>query len=486
MKNIVSFFYFIICVCFICQSQYNKFHIGIGVYDFDSLKYGDIIECNDKEKGCDFGYLKSIANNGFDLILPYHQLVKPNPHYVTSNPSTEFITNAKHLGLNIILDCPEIRINKNGVNSLSEYNILSAINYYNFSNVIGWNIVDEPSIDIFNDIENRKSIISNHCNKFSFVNLFPNYACSNQLSNSSVSYKDYIHIFCQNIKPEILSIDHYIVEYGDTTYYSNLQILSDEANALNIPYFSMFSPLKKYPPNALGKNISEFNYAIFSNLLYGSKGLFCWAREAFAPNTTYYLPENFWDKYVSNDTKKYLKNLFYNLRENSNTLFNLKLLKVFHYSKYTGIGDNYENDLPATSRWVNIYFNDIFKKYISAIQPCYQSTLKYVAISFLEDNAKNEYFWIMNKNINNSVNIFMQLKKKCSIYNVLEKRLYPKVENIYITLEPGEGKLFRFIPIDIESNTNICNKFYNNTDFDLFSNNIYFEKNVTFITKHLQ
>ncbi|MBL6657325.1 MAG: T9SS type A sorting domain-containing protein [Flavobacteriales bacterium] len=428
------------------------------------------------------------------------------------------------MNLKVILNCHEISVYRNNDNPNFDFEkCSSALNYYgSHPAVIGWHIVDEPSKNAhFSTTKPFSDAIHNYSdNKIRFSNLYPNYSTKNQLEINHEyigpqaniqQYKNYIKDFINITNPNFLSVDHYPMS-GNTNYFQNLQILSSLGKEYNLPYFIMFTPRM---PSGEGKKIAEFNYVIFSNLVYGSKGIFYWAREGQAGgcgngysincSNHSWLGSKFWDNLVSQTTKESLKELHGNLIDNGDLLFSLELKNVYHYSTNTGIGENQTTIIPSQSNWQNLqndlFFNSLFDAQ-NPIETNNNSNMSNFVISFMEDKYENNYFWIFNKSIKNGLSLKLNFNDNYSILNQFENELTTGAFlNAY--LEKGEGQLFRVVD-NFEIYINVCNKTYwtkypdvfakkislggnncninflNNSEINFYGEEIYINKNVSF------
>ncbi len=80
--------------------------------------------------------------------------------------------------------------------------------YAEFKNIIGWDIVDEPNsskFPILASIVNAFRRYSPNCE--TVINLFPNYASSEQLGNPD--YISHLEAFVNIVRPHFISYDHY-------------------------------------------------------------------------------------------------------------------------------------------------------------------------------------------------------------------------------------------------------------------------------------
>src|SRR4051812_1302928 len=72
----------------------------------------------------------------------------------------------------------------------------------------GFSLMDEPGAAQFADLARRaEEVRARHPGKFGYINLFPNYASPAQLGTAT--YEEYVGKFVSEVKPEVLSMDHY-------------------------------------------------------------------------------------------------------------------------------------------------------------------------------------------------------------------------------------------------------------------------------------
>ncbi|MEI8045161.1 MAG: hypothetical protein WCL11_27360 [Verrucomicrobiota bacterium] len=143
----------------------------------------------------------------------------------------------------------------------------------------GYLLVDEPGAGAFPDIAKRAGEIrARRPGRFGYVNLFPNYAPLGALGTSS--YDEHVAKFVREVKPEVLSMDHYPLMRpgGDTrqSYCDNLECFRKHALAAGIPFWNYFYSM---PFNdRLDPTEAQIRWQIFTSVTYGAKGVlyFCY------------------------------------------------------------------------------------------------------------------------------------------------------------------------------------------------------------------
>jgi len=143
----------------------------------------------------------------------------------------------------------------------------------------GYLLVDEPGAGAFADLAKRADEIrTKHPGRFGYVNLFPNYASLGALGTDS--YDEHVAKFVREVKPEVLSMDHYPLmrPEGDTraAYCENLECFRKHALATGIPFWNYFYSM---PFNdRLDPTEAQIRWQIFTSVTYGAKGVlyFCY------------------------------------------------------------------------------------------------------------------------------------------------------------------------------------------------------------------
>ncbi len=140
-------------------------------------------------------------------------------------------------------------------------------------------LTDEPGAHQFPELARQtENIRRTHPGKFGYINLFPNYASAAQLGTSS--YEEHIRKFVAEVKPEVLSMDHYPAMRPDRDtrddYCANLETLRVEALKAGIPFWNYFYSM---PFNdRIDPTEAQIRWQIFTSLAYGAKGVlyFCY------------------------------------------------------------------------------------------------------------------------------------------------------------------------------------------------------------------
>jgi hypothetical protein len=140
-------------------------------------------------------------------------------------------------------------------------------------------LTDEPAESVFPALAMQAAEIRDkHPGRFGYINLFPNYATPQQLG--SPTYESHVAAFMKDVKPEILSMDHYPLMRQDAdgraAYCENLETLRRHSQVAKIPFWNYFQamPFGDHPD----PTEAQIRWQIFTSIAYGAKGAlyFCY------------------------------------------------------------------------------------------------------------------------------------------------------------------------------------------------------------------
>lgn len=143
----------------------------------------------------------------------------------------------------------------------------------------GFALRDEPSASQFPDLARRaEDVRASHPGKFGYINLLPNYASPAQLGTAT--YEEHVEKFVREVKPEVLSMDHYPLMRPDAdgrgAYLDNLATLRTHSLKAGIPFWNFFYSM---PFNdRLDPTEAQIRWQIFASIAHGAKGVlyFCY------------------------------------------------------------------------------------------------------------------------------------------------------------------------------------------------------------------
>lgn len=121
--------------------------------------------------------------------------------------------------------------------------------------IIGYYICDEPSALAFPKLAKAVEAVNKYApGKIAYINLYPNYATLWQLDQiksqlGTKSYTEYLERFVNEVKPQVISYDNYMVEFSmdlenstkAASYYTNLMEVRRVAGKYNIPFYNIVS-----------------------------------------------------------------------------------------------------------------------------------------------------------------------------------------------------------------------------------------------------
>ncbi|MGI6402432.1 MAG: hypothetical protein ACOX0A_10085 [Thermoguttaceae bacterium] len=123
-------------------------------------------------------------------------------------------------------------------------------------NVIGYNLVDEPSCYKFKALAAAVAAVKKYApGKLAYVNLYPGYASTIGADADSqlgaYSFEEYLERYVQEVKPQLLSYDNYMLEYSEDmrnyerahVFFSDLFLVRSIALKYNIPFWFIGSSL---------------------------------------------------------------------------------------------------------------------------------------------------------------------------------------------------------------------------------------------------
>ncbi|MGI8907512.1 MAG: hypothetical protein ACR2IE_13600 [Candidatus Sumerlaeaceae bacterium] len=142
-----------------------------------------------------------------------------------------------------------------------------------------WN--DEPSAADFPKLTSDVlQIRSLRPGKLTFINLLPNYAPAHALGTAT--YEEHVRRFVNEVKPDVLSMDHYPQFLPDRkrdmrqSYLDCVGVLRTESLRAGIPYWNFFNTMP-YGPHT-DPTEGQLRWQIFATLAHGAKGVlwFCY------------------------------------------------------------------------------------------------------------------------------------------------------------------------------------------------------------------
>lgn len=151
--------------------------------------------------------------------------------------------------------------------------------------VFGYNIIDEPGASLFPGLAKYVKAIEKFApGKLAYINLFPSYATTigsdRQSQLETYSFTEYLERYVQEVKPQYISYDNYMVEYSEdmshkeraATYWRDLIEVRRVAMKYNLPWWNIISCLciqgESSPPTP-----ARFAFQSYTSLAAGCSGL---------------------------------------------------------------------------------------------------------------------------------------------------------------------------------------------------------------------
>lgn len=192
---------------------------------------------------------------GFDISFSFLS----NPEDVQKS-----LDAAQKAGMKIVISCPELKSETEKI----------VKRFMNHPALAGYFLRDEPAVDAFTELGTwAKKVNANDPKHFCYVNLFPNYATSEQLGTSD--YREYVNKFAKEVPMHFLSYDSYPLTSAKGVYekwHQNLEIISDEAKKAGKSFWA-FAQSVLFDDYHESPNLATMRLQMFTNLAYGAQGL---------------------------------------------------------------------------------------------------------------------------------------------------------------------------------------------------------------------
>jgi hypothetical protein len=221
-----------------------------------------------------FERYSEIADAGFTFTMPG---VGDNTR------DKDILTYTNELGMSAILGAGQLHYKRFAdIRKLEEFLVAHGetvvSNYFGYSSLLGFRVADEPNASKFQMVALVKDFLSNHFPGIvPYVNLYPNYATTNQLGVES--YEEYVDAFIRVVRPLFLSFDFYpftAARQGEdrsvmTGFYANLELIRQKSLEHNLDFWTFvqtcsFRGMRNPSPQ-------EVRWHTYHNLAYGAKGM---------------------------------------------------------------------------------------------------------------------------------------------------------------------------------------------------------------------
>ena len=152
--------------------------------------------------------------------------------------------------------------------------------------VIGYYLIDEPGAKSFPALAKAVAAVKKYDpGKIAYINLFPRYATTDTVENPNSqlqtrSFTEYLERYVQEVKPQFISYDNYMVEYSDdmqepgkaAVYYADLLEIRGIALKYHLPFWNIVSSIRIQemtpPPSP-----ARFAFQAYTTLAAGGRGI---------------------------------------------------------------------------------------------------------------------------------------------------------------------------------------------------------------------
>ena len=139
--------------------------------------------------------------------------------------------------------------------------------------VFGYYLRDEPPASYFDGLEKVASVVREKApGKWPYINLFPNYANSDQLATKD--YPAYLEKFVAARHPPIMSYDHYaLMDDGSLggQYFENLEQMRAAAKKADVPFWNIVLGVAHF--NFAEPSFAGLRFQVYTTLAYGGRGI---------------------------------------------------------------------------------------------------------------------------------------------------------------------------------------------------------------------
>jgi hypothetical protein len=297
---------------------------------------------------------------------------------------------------------------------------------------LGFYLRDEPNAEMMSGLGKVAGLLREAMpGKWPYVNLFPYRVPPSTLGTSD--YDSYVRMLVKMIGQPFLSYDNYSLVNGDMLdyFYTNLEIIRRLGIETATPFWSCILANAHF--NYMEPSDATFNLQVYATLAYGGRGIQYFTY--FAPEVGNYrlaAIDQFGNRTATWDMLRRINNQIHALAP---TIIRLRSTGVYHYP------DVPEKAYPL-SQSALIDGVDMTQRYVRP--PVAGRFL----IGEFEDLEHRPYFLIVNKDLRNSFQFRIRLKRpsgklmRVSPYSGQEQPFGREMD----WLAPGAGVLFRVVP----------------------------------------
>jgi hypothetical protein len=311
----------------------------------------------------------------------------------------------------------------------------------NSKSVLGYFIMDEPGSPAFPALAQAVAAVKKYApGKLAYINLFPSYAtvgAPDQSQLGTATYTEYLERFVNEVKPQIISYDNYMVQYSDdlkdktkaTIYYADLLEIRRVAQKYDLPFWNIVScnQIRKQTTVPSPANLA---FQAYTTLAAGGRGV-SWYKY-YQDGYAYSPIDGKGDKTL---TWRYLQAVNHQLRTLGPIMNRLKSTGVFFTS-------------PPPVKALPLLPGKIVQEVQSTASPRGFSDAKPpIMVGEFQDEQGHDYVMLVNLSLEGSANIkigTVKSYKTKQVFSAEDGRLMPLDEDNGHWLLSGHGLLVKF------------------------------------------
>ena len=195
--------------------------------------------------------------------------------------------------------------------------------------VYGYFLQDEPSVHVFSGLSEVTSLFGEQSpGKIPFINLFPNYANSEQLGTTNCSA--YLEDFIAACHPALLCYDNYsLMDDGSIrqSYWSNLEAVRNASKRHDLDFWNIILSVAHF--NYRVPTAADFRFQVYTTLAYGARGIVYF--DYFAPHVGNYRMAPIDQFGHRTATWYFMQNVNLQIQRLAPTLLELTSREVYHF-----------------------------------------------------------------------------------------------------------------------------------------------------------
>jgi hypothetical protein len=197
--------------------------------------------------------------------------------------------------------------------------------------VYGYYLRDEPGAGMFPGLAKVADLVRELSpGKWPYINLFPDYANSDQLGTAT--YSEYLERFIATCHPSIISYDNYsLMDDGSVreNYWSNLEAVRAASRKHGLEFWNIVLSVAHFSYREL--NAADFRFQVYTTLAYGGRGISYFTY--FAPSTGNYRMAPIDQFGNQTPTWYYMQHVNLQIQKLAPTLLQLTSDAVYHFGK---------------------------------------------------------------------------------------------------------------------------------------------------------